>query len=239
MKSANREHQLGLVEKKIAPSKETQPEYMESEQDVLFILKVNMWEGMSKFIKFRIGNNPEELAYQFCEEHQLSTEIYDFICESLRQKLWQFNTGQLVDSKSKAVQTKKNPAQINKIAKVNRFTEAESLQQTYHDLETSPRDTRDELLMQKPRSSKKVATAINQQSAVEPTGKVSFHPTSWAIDERLATNLKALQTSAQVPKEKSNVVKKSNDQTAPATVEYPAKSDARSSTPDYIRSRLS
>lgn len=220
MKSANREHQLGVVGKNIGPSKETQPEYMESEQDVLFILKVNMWEGMSKFIKFRIGNNPEELAYQFCEEHQLSTEIYDFICESLRQKLWQFNTGQLVDSKSKAVQTKKNPVQINKISKANRFTEAESLHQTYQDLETSPRDTRDELLMQKPKSK-----ALGQQSAVEQTGKVSFYPTSWAIDEKLATNLKAL--------------KKSNDQTAAAAVEYPAKSDARSSTPDYIRSRLS
>lgn len=220
MKSANREHQLGLVAKKIGPSQETQPEYMESEQDVLFILKVNMWEGMSKFIKFRIGNNPEELAYQFCEEHQLSTEIYDFICESLRQKLWQFNTGQLVDSKSKAVQTKKNPVQNNKIAKANRFTEAESLHQTYQDLETSPRDTRDELLMQKPKS-----TGLGQQIAVEPTGKVSFHPTSWAIDEKLATNLKALR--------------KSNDQTTAAAVEHPAKSDARSSTPDYIRSRLS
>lgn len=209
---------------------------MESEQDVLFILKVNMWEGMSKFIKFRIGNSPEELAYQFCEEHQLSTEIYDFICESLRQKLWQFNTGQLVDSSSKAVQTRSNPAQKSKGSKVNRYTDVADLQSTDKALETSPRDTRDELLMQRPAATSS-AERVGGQPRRADLGKVSFHPTSWTIDDRLTGNLQALQTSNRPATQPKNATP-ALEQTAVIQASLAGRLEARSSTPDYIRSRL-
>lgn len=236
MKSGNPDRRPTAGSKKAAVVKEPQPEYMESEQDVLFILKVNMWEGMSKFIKFRIGNSPEELAYQFCEEHQLSTEIYDFICESLRQKLWQFNTGQLVDSSSKAVQTKSHPAQKPRASKVNRYTDAADLQSTDKALETSPRDTRDELLMQRHIATRSAERGTGQPRLAE-TGKVSFHPTSWTIDERLTGNLQALQSSnrqATQPKNASPAI----EQTAALQAPSAGKPEARSSTPDYIRSRF-
>lgn len=236
MKSANPDRRPTTSSKKAVVSKEHQPEYMESEQDVLFILKVNMWEGMSKFIKFRIGNSPEELAYQFCEEHQLSTEIYDFICESLRQKLWQFNTGQLVDSTSKAVQTKNTPAQKAKGPKVNRYTEVADLQSADKALETSPRDTRDELLMQRPVPTRSVERSGGQPRSAD-TGKVTFHPTSWTLDERLVGSLQAIQASNRPVTQPQNP-SHASEQPAAARVPIASKPDGRSGTPDYIRSRL-
>lgn len=81
-------------------------EYVESAPDVLFVLKVDMGSGRQEFIQFCRDDSPEDLAFNFCKEHELNVKVYDFISESLRQKYHQLQTGVLTESKSKAANTK-------------------------------------------------------------------------------------------------------------------------------------
>src|SRR3990167_25088 len=229
-------------------SKVVQPEYVESDQDVLFILKVNMWEGMSKYIKFKIGNTPEELAYQFCQENQLSSEIYDFICESLRQKLWQFNNGQLVETKSKAIQTKtKQPVKQN-LQKENQNTQTLEERKTLLEsgtLETSPRDTRDEFIMTM--NQKKDTPAPQVKPATELYRKSDFHATSWTVDQKFSSNLKKKTTTfgetqthtvgGPIAHPQTTKAAGNNAQTADEEPkQLKVKAELRSGTPEYIRS---
>lgn len=81
-------------------------EYLESDQDVLFVLKVDMGQGIQKFIQFRNGDSPEDLAFEFCQAYQLNIKVYDFISDALKQKYHQLQTGQLIETRNKGVMTK-------------------------------------------------------------------------------------------------------------------------------------
>lgn len=76
-------------------------EYLESDQDVLFVLKVDMGNNDQQFITFRQNDTAEDLAFEFCKMHGLNIKVYDFIADALKQKYRQLQTGQLTESKSK------------------------------------------------------------------------------------------------------------------------------------------
>lgn len=76
--------------------------YQESDQDVLFILKVDMGSGKHEFINYVKDDTPEQAAFRFCQEHSLNIKVYDFISEALRQKLFQLTHNQIPpDTRSK------------------------------------------------------------------------------------------------------------------------------------------
>ncbi len=77
--------------------------YQESDQDVLFILKVDMGGGKHEFINYGNDDTPEQASFRFCQEHSLNIKVYDFITESLRQKLYQLTHNQIPhETRSKA-----------------------------------------------------------------------------------------------------------------------------------------
>lgn len=76
-------------------------EYLESDQDVLFVLKVDMGNDVQKFITFKQHDSAEDLAFEFCKVHGLNIKVYDFISDALKQKYHQLQTGQLIECKSK------------------------------------------------------------------------------------------------------------------------------------------
>jgi hypothetical protein len=240
LKGGNSMQQAKKAKKLSSQQYNPQPVYVESDQDVLFILKVNMWEGMSKFIKFRIGNSPDELAYEFCKEHQLSPEIYDFICESLRQKLWQFNTGQLVETQSKGIQAnvKESPKQ-NKI-KPNKISQTLEVHEST--MKTSPRDTRDERLMHQlsPQS-----TPDDKQNVKAKTmnKRSEFQATSWMVDEKLSGILRNISSSdrTQTVNDRGaidNKVTRLAGEPAEETKRLDIRAEPRDSSPNYIKGIL-
>lgn len=78
-------------------------EFKEKEQDVLFILKVDMGKGRVEYIDYRKNDSPEELAFEFCKKFGLNVKVYDFVAESLRQKLHQLDTHANVDTRTRGV----------------------------------------------------------------------------------------------------------------------------------------
>lgn len=78
-------------------------EYLESAPDVLFVLKVDIGGGRKEFIRFCKEDSPEDLAFDFCKTHGFNVKVYDFVADSLRQKYHQLQSGQLTESKSRAV----------------------------------------------------------------------------------------------------------------------------------------
>lgn len=62
-----------------------------------------MGGSRQEYIQYCRDDSPEDLAFAFCKEHGLNIKVYDFIVESLRQKYLQLQSGQLTESKTKAV----------------------------------------------------------------------------------------------------------------------------------------
>lgn len=64
----------------------TTQEYLESAEEVLFVLKVDMGKEKFRYINFCRGDTPENAALSFCKDNGLNIDIYDFLVETLVQK---------------------------------------------------------------------------------------------------------------------------------------------------------
>ena len=100
-------------------------EYQESEQDVLFILKVDMGNHHHEFINFCKNDTPEQAAFEFCQDHTLNVKVYDFICEALKQKLYQL-TNNIEGAESRSRGNHVEPESLRKTEAKARQTDGES-----------------------------------------------------------------------------------------------------------------
>lgn len=62
-------------------------EKKETPEGTLFILNLELKKGKKDKIYFKKGDNPGDLALEFCQKNKLNIKVYDFIVEALKEKL--------------------------------------------------------------------------------------------------------------------------------------------------------
>lgn len=84
-----------------------------TDKKLLFIQNIDLGAGISKKIEFYEGDNQYELAFSFCKGFDLDNKAYDFVLNTLNEKL-KIVANELVRNESKQVLNNKNMLQQKK-----------------------------------------------------------------------------------------------------------------------------